>query len=254
MKIKIDPKKNNKTPIISIITVVFNNFELIEKTIQSVINQTYKNIQYIVIDGGSTDGTLDIIKKYKKYIDILIIEKDTGIYDAMNKGIKLAKGNWINFMNSGDTFYSTNTLNDISFNDYASNSFIYGKAKIFDSNAKFIKILKPLKANKLNLTLFASRVACHQAVFYNTNIKFMYPSQYKFLGDLFSYFEFIKVKPARKLDQIVCNYSLGGTSQINRNLVEKELWNILREKSGFFRFLYLPTFIYSRLRMKMISK
>ena len=90
-------------PTISIITVSYNSKNVIEETILSVINQTYEKIEYIIIDGGSTDGTIDIIKKYENQITHWISEPDFGIYDAMNKGIGLANGNWVNFMNCGDT-------------------------------------------------------------------------------------------------------------------------------------------------------
>jgi glycosyltransferase involved in cell wall biosynthesis len=103
-------KLSKKNSLITIVTVVLNGEKDLERTILSVINQSYENIEYIVIDGGSTDGTLDIIERYKDKIDHLIIEKDKGIYDAMNKGINIASGDWINFMNSGDIFYDKNTL------------------------------------------------------------------------------------------------------------------------------------------------
>lgn len=98
---------------ISIITVVFNGSKYLEKTIQSVINQTYQNIEYIIIDGGSTDGTLDIIKKYEDKITYWLSEPDEGIYYAMNKGISVATGDWVNFMNSGDCFYNNHVLKTI---------------------------------------------------------------------------------------------------------------------------------------------
>ncbi len=91
---------------ISIITVVKNSSNTIEKTIKSVLAQEYKNLEYIIIDGGSTDGTLEIIKEYKKNISIFLTEKDNGIWDAMNKGIKLANGDLVGFINSGDIYYS----------------------------------------------------------------------------------------------------------------------------------------------------
>ena len=103
-------------PLVSVVTVVFNGEKYLEETIQSVINQTYDNVEYIIIDGGSTDGTLDIIKKYEDRIDYWVSERDRGIYDAMNKGIDLASGEWINFMNAGDGLDSYSILNEIFSN------------------------------------------------------------------------------------------------------------------------------------------
>lgn len=95
--------------LISIITVVYNGEKFLERTIQSVISQTYSNVEYIIVDGGSTDGTLDIIKKYENYIDYWVNEKNKGIYDAMNKSIKLAAGNMTGMLNSDD-FYTSNDI------------------------------------------------------------------------------------------------------------------------------------------------
>ena len=100
-------------PKITVVTVCFNAVKDIEKTILSVINQTYENIEYLVIDGGSTDGTVDIIKKYEDCITKWIGEPDKGIYDAMNKGIKMATGDRINFMNAGDEFFKSTTLDEV---------------------------------------------------------------------------------------------------------------------------------------------
>lgn len=95
---------------ISVITVCYNAIATIENTICSVLAQTYQNIEYIVIDGGSKDGTVGIIKKYSDRISYWISEPDNGIYDAMNKGIKAATGDWINFRNSGDVFATPDAL------------------------------------------------------------------------------------------------------------------------------------------------
>jgi glycosyltransferase involved in cell wall biosynthesis len=100
-------------PVITVITVTYNAEKSLENTILSVINQSFNDIEYIVIDGGSTDGTLDIIRKYDEKINFWISEPDKGIYDAMNKGIKLANGIWLNFMNSGDSFVDYNVLSHI---------------------------------------------------------------------------------------------------------------------------------------------
>ena len=95
---------------ISVITVCLNASKTIEQTILSIINQTYDNIEYIIIDGVSTDGTLDIIKKYESKISLCQSEPDNGIYDAMNKGLKLATGDFLIFMGADDVFYNENVI------------------------------------------------------------------------------------------------------------------------------------------------
>jgi len=100
-------------PLITVVTVVRNGGATLEETILSVVNQTYRNVEYIVVDGASTDGTLDIIRKYEDRIDYWVSESDKGIYDAMNKGIDLATGEWLNFMNSGDKFVSGDVIMNI---------------------------------------------------------------------------------------------------------------------------------------------
>jgi glycosyltransferase involved in cell wall biosynthesis len=100
-------------PKISIITVVFNGEALLERTIKSVLEQTYANIEYVIIDGASTDSTLRIIENYNTKIASLISEKDNGIYDAMNKGLKAATGDYVLFLNAGDELFASNTLSQI---------------------------------------------------------------------------------------------------------------------------------------------
>ncbi len=106
LRLKSIFKNGNETkPLISVITVVFNGEKYLEQAILSVTQQTYDNIEYIIIDGGSTDSTLDIIRKYEDYIDFWKSEKDKGIYNAMNKGISLCTGDFIGFVNSDDYLY-----------------------------------------------------------------------------------------------------------------------------------------------------
>ena len=129
-RLRINKKKINKYPFISIITVVFNNVSHLQKTINSILNQKYKNFELFVIDGGSTDGTLDVIKKNKKKIDIWVSEKDKGIYDAFNKGMKLARGDYIGFVNSDDILLP-NALNILKkyIKKYPDTDFFFGAVK-----------------------------------------------------------------------------------------------------------------------------
>jgi len=122
--------KNKKNPLFSIITVVFNGEKYLEKTIQSVLSQSYKNFEYIIVDGGSTDGTISIIKKYNKNISKWISENDRGIYDAFNKGMRLSKGDFVCIVNSDDIL-KKNALKIIRnyIIKYPKIDFIFGSVK-----------------------------------------------------------------------------------------------------------------------------
>lgn len=120
-------------PKVSVITVVYNDIKHIESTIKNVLNQDYKNLEYIIVDGGSTDGTLDIIKKYEYKITRFISEPDSGLYDAMNKGTRLASGEWIIFRNSGDYFIGHNAISS-TFQEYIDRGegLICGKIRMYN--------------------------------------------------------------------------------------------------------------------------
>ena len=143
--------KARKKPLVSIITASLNSEKTIEQTIQSVLNQTYKNIQYIIIDGLSTDRTNDVVAKYRKEIDIHISEKDNGLYHAFNKGISLAKGEIIGILNSDD-FYDTNSIDKV-----VSAYETYGDKKIYFGNMGLID-------EKSNLT--GTRIINHNSYFF----------------------------------------------------------------------------------------
>ncbi|WP_017726152.1 glycosyltransferase family 2 protein [Halalkalibacterium ligniniphilum] len=170
---------NTEQPLVSIITVCFNSQDTIEDTILSVINQTYENIEYIIIDGGSTDGTIDIIKKYEGRISKYISEPDQGIYDAMNKGINLSKGKLIHILNSDDRYYNDKIVESI-IKVYLQNKNvdifhgqILKKYKRFDS---IKKVKHPLAMLKKTMVLY------HPSFFVNRKA---YERYGKFKSDVF---------------------------------------------------------------------
>ncbi|MDE6860119.1 MAG: glycosyltransferase [Duncaniella sp.] len=128
---------------ISVVTVCYNAVDTLEETMLSVLNQTYPHVEYIVIDGGSTDGTVDIIKKYSDRLAHWVSEPDSGIYDAMNKGIRAATGDYINFMNAGDKFYNDNVITRI-LNYNCNADFLVGIAQYRKVNGKRIRYWTPI--------------------------------------------------------------------------------------------------------------
>lgn len=125
---------------ISIITIVFNRVSEIEETIRSVLSQDYTDIEYIIVDGGSTDGTLDVVKKYQNKISKYISEPDRGIYDAINKGINLASGDVIGIVNSGDTLFNQTVVSNVVKNFISSGAgIVYGNTVLVD----------PINSNKV---------------------------------------------------------------------------------------------------------
>ena len=120
-------------PKLTVITIIYNNVHYIERTVLSVLNQSYTNIEYLLIDGASNDGTLEILKQYEGRIGKLVSERDKGIYDAMNKGLSLATGDYVLFMNSGDEIYSSDTVEKI-FATKPDADIYYGETEMFDEN------------------------------------------------------------------------------------------------------------------------
>lgn len=143
---------------ISVVTVCYNAADTIEKTMLSVLNQTYHDIEYIIIDGGSTDGTVEIIRKYADRIAYWVSEPDKGIYDAMNKGIKVATGEWINFMNAGDSLFSRDTLQQF-IESYPHMDVVYGYAMYMTQGRSFRFKNSPMSEIEKKMPF------CHQAVF-----------------------------------------------------------------------------------------
>lgn len=139
-------------PLISVVTICYNAKNDLEKTILSVLSQTYQDIEYIIIDGGSTDSTVDIIHKYSERLFYWISEPDKGIYDAMNKGMDRATGSWIIFMNAGDTFCDNEVIKNIfGYNDLSDYSVIYGDCYVSKLNQ--LQYLKASNMKKVHVQM-----------------------------------------------------------------------------------------------------
>lgn len=199
-------------PLITVVTVVYNNVDSLEKTILSIINQSYKNVEYIIIDGGSTDGTVDLIRKYDDRIDYWISEPDKGLFYAMNKGLFLAKGVWINFMNSGDSFCNTSTIEEV-FSQKYKDGIIYGDVLYcFDGNNEVYVKAKSLKY------FWKGMPFVHQTTFVTTDLmkEFPFDTKYKLIADYSSLYRiYLSGADFHYINLPLCNYLAGGLSDNN---------------------------------------
>ena len=199
------------TPLISVVTVVFNGEQFLEQTIQSVINQSYSNIEYIVIDGASTDKTLDIIRQYEEYIDYWVSETDINLYDAMNKGIKCALGKFINFMNTGDLFFNHQVIKSLDFHN--KNTSLCGD-NVFFSNLQPGLIYGPKKELGIpHQSLFMIR---HDFEIYIFNTEYKYCAD----AELWTRFNF-KLSNIESIDSIVSLSRLSGVSTNKKYLIPR---------------------------------
>lgn len=174
------------TPKFSVITVTYNAAAVLEDTIQSVITQTYHHVEYIIVDGGSTDGTLDIVAQYRDRIATIVSEPDKGLYDAMNKGMRLATGDYLCFLNAGDSFHEDDTLQSIAHSLTGSTlpDVIYGQTELVDSEGHFVRMRRLSAPEHLNWKSFRQgMLVCHQAFFAKRALAEPYDLRYRFSAD-----------------------------------------------------------------------
>ncbi|MBI5150465.1 MAG: glycosyltransferase [Candidatus Omnitrophica bacterium] len=212
---------------VSVITVCFRAEKSIERTIRSVLSQDYANIEYIIIDGASTDKTLEIIKKYEKKIAKIVSEKDSGIFDAMNKGLRYTTGDLICFLNADDSFYDKEVVNDVVsvFTQYSDADIVYGK--LFFINVPQGRYFHPDQCNKerktkLDMILHAMP---HQATFARKSVFAKagdFNLQYKIGAD---YDWFLRCRNAgvrmRFVDRFISFFSYDGVSSRKTHIPER---------------------------------
>jgi glycosyltransferase involved in cell wall biosynthesis len=241
--------------LFSIITVTYNAARWLERTIQSVISQSFPNIEYIIIDGNSTDGTLDIIKKYQSSITHWLSEPDKGLYDAMNKGLKLASGDYVWFINAGDRLYTENTVQEIvnkikagtsEFGEIAGQArhdrllilpdIIYGETEIVDTEGKQLAMRRLKAPEKLSWKSFRmGMLVCHQSFIVKRKIAESYDLHYRFTSD----YDWC-IRCLKKADTvfnthlILSQFLEAGLSAANRKESLKERYRIMCKNYGKF--------------------
>lgn len=220
-------------PKLSVITIVFNNATDIERTMLSVLGQTYQNIEYIVVDGASSDGTLGIIKKYADRLAKLISEKDEGIYDAMNKGLEAATGDYVLFMNSGDEFCSESTVvNVFSIADDA--DLYYGETEMIDAAGNSLGQRRHKAPENFTWRSFKYGMSVsHQAIYVRRSLAEPFDRSYHLSADI----DWIlnaarKAKKIVNTHQYVAKYLVGGMSKKRHRQSLKERFDIMRKHYG----------------------
>ena len=247
--------KTNKK--ISIITVVYNNCETIANAIESVLSQNYTNIEYIIVDGNSHDGTLEIINKYASKISKIVSEKDNGIYDAMNKGLKLSTGDVIGILNSDDLYVNYSILSEImiQFNNDTNLDILYGDL-VYVKHDNINKIVRTWISKPFYLNFFENgEVPPHPSLFVSArvyqeggyfNLKYRFAADYEFMLRIFKSFNFeIKYLPL-----VIVHMRLGGATNNSLKNIYKgnlEILNSWIDNGYKIPLLLIPKRIFKRL-------
>ena len=209
----------------SIITVVYNDAENLSKTIASIRSQRFTDYEVIVIDGKSSDQTLDVIVNNEHCIDRWISEPDNGIYDAMNKGIGIARGEYIEFLNAGDAFKGADSLESVFSDNNLEYDIIYGEINLFDENGAFLGQVPALDFTLENLMRFGTGTVNHQAFFIKRNLAPFFSNKYRLKAELNWYIDILsnhKNVSFKHVPLPVIDYKQGGKGyrEFWRNLYE----------------------------------
>ncbi len=226
----------------SIIVVSLNTKNKLENTLKSIIKQSLKSYEIVVIDGKSNDGTIKLLSKYKKNLKKILIKKDRGIYFAMNRGIKLASNDWLIFMNSGDTFYSIHTLKKIALNIKKNKTIdvLIGNTKIINNNIVYKKKFKKLSPKSLG-SCFSHQSCTIRRSLHKKNY---FKTKYKVAAD-FNFFKEVYKKNAKFLyiNEIISVNEAHGLSDKERFLALREFRDINRLNNNinfkFFKYIIL---------------
>jgi glycosyltransferase involved in cell wall biosynthesis len=224
------------TPLISVITVCYNDRDNLEQTMQSVLAQTCDDFEYIVVDGQSNDGSKALIRRYEHGIARWVSEPDKGIYDAMNKGTQLARGQFVNYLNAGDTFTDAEVLKKVhaALRDQPQTDVLYGRAVNRTEGPNGLRYEKgaPITQD----TLFTSIPFCHQAMFFRRETFLAqggYDLRFKVIADYAWTVRYALSRPDMEgfsyLDEVVVEYLDGGFSFKNLRLAGEEKLQLAKQ-------------------------
>jgi len=225
----MEDKLNINRPLVSVITVVCNGEKHIEGTIRSVIHQTYDDFEYVIVDGGSTDQTMGIVRKYEDRIDRWISEKDEGIYDAMNKGVRLSKGKWIYFLGSDDFFRDEKVLERVKGYLKDNLAVVFGRIEYEDGK----KVV-----SRFNWNTWLHNTIHHQSAFYNRSLfdNWEYDTRLKIISDYeLNLMIFLKKNGYRFVDEVIAVCGSTGLSRTKSFEAFKETNRVRRKHLGILR-------------------
>ncbi len=234
---------NRLTPTFSIITITYNAESTLEETILSVISQTYHHIEYIVIDGASKDGTMDIVDRYRPHIAKVVSEPDKGLYDAMNKGMKQATGDYLIFLNAGDSLHCDTTLQSIvnGLKKEPLPDIIYGNTALVNRNRHFVGMRRLQPPKQLHWKSFRNgMLVCHQAFIVKRTIAEAYHCEYRFSADFDWCIRMMKKAVSMHNTHLtIIDYLNEGLTTQNHKASLKERYRIMNRHYG-----YASTFAY----------
>lgn len=224
-----------KLPVVSVITVVYNGANTLERTIKSILSQTYPFVEFIVVDGASNDGTLDLIENYASGISKWISEPDSGLYDAMNKGLAMASGDFVWFINSGDEIAGPDVLESI-FSGNTDADIFYGETIVVNNEGKVLgnRRLKP-PANLTWKHFKRGMLVSHQSVIIRKSICDNYDTRFRFSSD-YKWVLSALIKSTKNINtqMVLSRFLEGGLTRKNIVPGLKERFRIMSDAFGFF--------------------
>ena len=245
---------NHPTPKLSVITVCYNAEATIEDTIQSVISQTYHHVEYIIVDGASKDRTMDIVNRYREHIAIVVSERDKGLYDAMNKGISLATGDYLCFLNAGDSFHEDDTLQQMVHSIHTPQlpDVLYGETELVDHEGHFLRMRRLSAPEVLTWKSFRQgMLVCHQAFFPRRDLVMPYDLRYRFSADFDWCIKIMKKsKVLHNTHLTLIDYLAEGMTTRNHKASLKERFRIMTRHYGWTSTLAFHLWFVLRLLLK----